>query len=86
VQKFQTRVAFVEALRWSPNADFHHLNLAQNIIVQRDARAFVMTPEGQREIRTGDWLIKDSAGAFRPMSDEMFRQKYEPIKLPSPAV
>lgn len=86
MQKFQTRISFVEALRWQGQQELSTQNAPiQAVIVQQDARTFVVTPEGRREIRVGDWLLKDSAGAFMTMSDEMFRQKYEPVKLPCPA-
>lgn len=86
MQKFHTRISFVEALRWSDHLDLRVESApAQNIIVQRDARTFVVTPDGQREIHAGDWLIRDATGSFIPMSDEMFRQKYEPAKLPCTA-
>lgn len=87
MQKFQTRISFVEALRWQGQQELSTENAPiQDVIIQRDARTFVVTPEGRREIRVGDWLLKDSAGAFMTMSDEMFRQKYEPVKLPCPAI
>lgn len=81
MQKFQTRISFVDALRWSDHLDFcHEGSPIRGVIEQQNARTFVVTPEGHREIRAGDWLIRDPAGTFMPMSNEMFVRKYEPVK------
>jgi hypothetical protein len=86
MQKFQTRVSYVEAVRWNGTDHFEEGRQPQGIIVQRGTRTFVITPDGEREIQIGDWLIRDSSGAYMPMSHELFRQKYEPLELSCPVV
>lgn len=79
MQKFRTRIAFVEAVRWAGDTDvFDKIQSAISVVGEREGRAVVTTPEGDREVRAGDWIVKDESGAYIPMSDDMFKQKYEP--------
>lgn len=81
MQKFRTRVALVEACRWSGNIEVSGEIPASLIVVwANEGRAFITTPEGDRELTAGDWIVKDGSGTYFPMSDDLFQQKYEPAQ------
>lgn len=76
--KFRKRVSVVEAVRWPGNTDI--LKVIPSAIIainEREGRAVVTTPDGHREARAGDWIVRDASGAYLPMSDEIFKRIYE---------
>lgn len=79
MQKFCSVVTFVEAIRWLGNSDFPADIPASVVAIRKqDGRAVVATPEGNREMSVGDWIVKDESGAYMPMRDDIFKQKYRP--------
>ena len=44
---------------------------------RRDGWA-VATPEGWREVKSGDWILTDDTGNSWPMSDAQFQSLYAP--------
>ncbi len=81
MQKFHTRVYFVEAVRWLGKIDVLN-GIPVGVVAEReDGRTFITTPDGDCELKIGDWIVKDSSGAYVPMGDNIFHQKYEPAQM-----
>lgn len=80
MKDYRTRVSTVKAVRWVSDDVFKQIPAA---VVARfhDGRVYVTTPEGDRELRSGDWIVKDSTGAYFPMSDPAFQAKYEATEV-----
>jgi hypothetical protein len=79
MQKFRTRAAFVEAFRWPGNTrSIDEIPSSLVVVWEHEGRAIVTTPEGDREVHPGDWIVKDESGAYLPMGDDIFKRKYEP--------
>lgn len=80
MKDFRTRVTTVKAVRWVTDDIFKQIPTG---VVGRlhDGRVYVTTPEGDRELRSGDWVVRDGTGAYFPMSDSAFQAKYEAAEI-----
>jgi hypothetical protein len=69
--RFLKRGAAVEAERWfGPGGH-------PRVVLRTDGWA-VATPEGWREVKSGDWILTDETGNSWPMSDTQFKSLYAP--------
>lgn len=70
---YKGRSPFVNATRWLKPAD--------HPAVEEHGESWgVLTPEGWREVRPGDWIVTDVSGFAIPMSHELFVALYEPFR------
>ncbi|WP_244122707.1 hypothetical protein [Burkholderia metallica] len=44
----------------------------------RDGGWAIVTPEGWRSVKPGDWILLDERGNCWPMNDGLFSSLYEP--------
>jgi hypothetical protein len=78
MKTFQSRTLFVEAVRWDGHLEHpEDLPLESGLFWTAGEKAFLISPEGIRQVAVGDWIVKDASGAYLPMSDELFMERYE---------
>jgi hypothetical protein len=88
--RYQER-KFVDAWQWDELGDTFAeikapiISCRTSIIYNDKACDFIMvdlyieTISGKREVKKGDWIVRDSYG-FRIYSNEEFQKKFEPIE------
>ncbi len=72
IMRFRKRNALVEAVQWFREGDDARVE-------HRNGTWAIATPEGWREVRSGDWIVVDDAGNARPMDPRLFASLYEPV-------
>lgn len=73
----------IEAIQWTGlNADPVIEFLGENAVgvVVTNMPLTVRNREQWFKVATGEWVIKNDAGEFRSMSDEVFKSTYEEMK------
>ncbi|MBG0874911.1 hypothetical protein H0X91_33575 [Burkholderia sp. 9777_1386] len=51
------------------------------LVGQTDSGWRILTPDGWREVKVGDWIVTDSTGAAWPMPHSVFENLFEPYEV-----
>lgn len=83
IKTFVKKPVKVQAVQWTGNnyeeiADF--IGHVHSVYYLTDEYIIIDTPEGDRCLRKGDWIIQDVNGELYPFKPDIFEQTYEEVK------
>lgn len=83
-KRYQTRVVYVDAIKWDGQYNPLISSFIPYITGNGDItlRTFISTEKGLVEIHKGNWIITDEKGYKSVLSDDAFNHLYEPFLTP----
>ena len=82
--KYRKKPLIVEAFKWSREEDPCPWNCVDSKIDHSEkyhkVKYFIWTPEGDMEIKPGDYIIKGVKGEFYPCKEDVFLLSYDKVE------
>ena len=83
--KVRQKPIILDAVKWTGEnvAELEALTgpgAPPRIVQQHDGRLLVITHEGSRIAKVGDWVLRSSQGALSVCTDEVYTQTYDALE------